>query len=90
MTRDRSGIADADYLRPGLLRTLGAETTGIISRLVRTYSPPHLDEAAQTTTYDSNNSGTFDTADLSRVLTRQYDYPVILVCVEVVFRLIEI
>ena len=90
MTRDRSGIADADYLRPGLLRTLGAETTGTISRLVRTCSPAHLDKAAQTTTYDSSNSGTFDTADLSRVLTRQYADSVILVCVEVVFRLVEI
>ena len=28
LTRDCSGIADADYLRPGLLRTPGAETTG--------------------------------------------------------------
>ena len=47
-------------------------TTGTIAKLVRAYRPDTLAEDTQTTTYDTNGSGTFNAGDLTRVLTRQY------------------
>ena len=48
-------------------------TTGTFARLVRTYEPSNLSLKTETTTYDSNGSGTFDAPDFTRTLTRQYD-----------------
>jgi len=68
---DGSAAVNYTYDRLGRPDTT---TTGTFARLVRTYEPSNLSLKTETTTYDTNGSGTFDAPDFTRTLTWQYDH----------------